>query len=359
MKSIGIISMQRIINYGSFLQAYGLKRLIEGQINCNVEFIDYQYEQSLVESDIVRESVISKIKKNRSVVKYLAKKKYFRDVEKSLVDDLKKIGVDHKNYNRDVDAVVIGSDEVFNCMQPYPVGYSRELFGKGFEDKTVISYAASFGHTKIKDLERKGIKNEVQDMLSKFARISVRDDNSAAIVAELLGAEPLHHMDPVLMYEYDDEMKTYNTDESGYIIVYAYAGRLTIEEERYIKQFARAKKKKIYSIGHYSRIADKNIICHPFYVFSYFKNADYIITDTFHGTVFSIKTNSKFCTIIRDGNRNKLESLLKSLNQYGRAVHSLKDIERLYSTNIDYKATNEIIEREREKSKQYLKESLQ
>lgn len=58
--------MHRIVNYGSFLQAYGLKKLIEGQISCNVEFIDYQYEKSLVEDDYIYETIIEKLKKNRS-----------------------------------------------------------------------------------------------------------------------------------------------------------------------------------------------------------------------------------------------------------------------------------------------------
>lgn len=358
MKKIGIISMHRIINYGSFLQAYGLKRLIEDQTNCSVEFIDYKYEKSLVENDIIHETIIEKIKKNRSIVQYLKKKKYFKDVEKALIIDLKKIGIDQINYSRYVDSVVIGSDEVFNCMQPYPVGYSKNLFGKGYEDKNVISYAASFGHTKIENLRKKGIDSEVSEMLSKFKAISVRDKNSASIIKELLNIEPEQHMDPVLIYEYEYEIDHYKIEETGYIIVYAYAGRLTVSEEKFIKQFAKKHNKKIYSIGHYSRIADKNIICNPFYVFSYFKKADYIITDTFHGTIFSIKTNSKFCTLIRDSNRNKLEYLLKALNQYNRAVQSLQDIERLYNIDINYTSTNKIIETERKRSKQYLKDNL-
>lgn len=58
--------MHRIVNYGSFLQAYGLKRLIGDQTNCSVVFIDYQYEKSLVEDDYIYETIIEKLKKNRS-----------------------------------------------------------------------------------------------------------------------------------------------------------------------------------------------------------------------------------------------------------------------------------------------------
>lgn len=94
------------------------------------------------------------------------------------------------------------------------------------------------------------------------------------------------------------------------------------------------------------------------YVFSYFKNADYVITDTFHGTVFSIKMNTKFCTLVRDSNRNKLEALLNKLDKLERKVEKLEDIERLYNTEVDFYKTNQIIEQERKKTTLYLKENI-
>lgn len=116
-----------------------------------------------------------------------------------------------------------------------------------------------------------GIVQEIKTMLSKFAAISVRDENSAHIVKQLLGYDPEIHMDPVLMYDFAQEIAEYKTSEKDYIILYAYTGRLSREEECYIKKFANRHNKKIICIGHYSNIADKNIICNPLYVFSYFK----------------------------------------------------------------------------------------
>lgn len=359
---VGIMSMQRIINYGSFLQAYGLKKMIEYVTGFDVEFVDYRFGVDLTEESQItnrREGLIHKIQKNRTPWNYIRKMRYFRQVRESLIEDLKRIGVDEANYDSDVDILVIGSDEVFNCLQPYPVGYSKQLFGDDYEQCNVLSYAASFGSTQYEDLVRNGIDEEVKDMLSKFKAISVRDENSASIVKKLLGTNPEINMDPVLMYDFGREIKSHSTNKKGYIIVYAYTGRLSREEEDYIKNFAHTIKKKIISIGHYSNIADENIICNPFYVFSYFKNADYVITDTFHGTIFSIKMNTKFCTIIRDSNRNKLVALLKKLGRLDRKVEQLSDIERLFNTEIDYSKTNTIVECERKKTIAYLKENLQ
>ena len=228
----------------------------------------------------------------------------------------------------------------------------RPLYSK------IVSYAASFGSTRYEDLVDTGIAHEIKTMLSRFAAISVRDENSAHIVRQLLGYSPEIHMDPVLMYDFTQEIAEYTTYERDYIILYAYTGRLSREEENYIKKFAKRHNKRIICVGHYSNIADKNIICNPLYVFSYFKNADYVITDTFHGTVFSIKMNTKFCTLIRDSNRNKLEALLNKLDKLDRKVEKLEDIERLYNTEVDFYKTNQIVEQERKKTTLYLKENI-
>ena len=83
--------------------------------------------------------------------------------------------LDKLNYDCEVDTLVIGSDEVFNCLQPYPVGYSKQLFGDGYAHSKIVSYAASFGSTRYEDLVDTGIAHEIKTMLSRFAAISVRD----------------------------------------------------------------------------------------------------------------------------------------------------------------------------------------
>ena len=330
-KKIGIMSMQRIINYGSFLQAYGLKKMIESVSKSEVEFIDYRFgvdiTNRLKKPQSKAESIVDKILKNRTPWNYLKKKNFFKEIERNLILDLKNIGVDKLNYD---------------C----------EAHSK------IVSYAASFGSTRYEDLVDTGIAHEIKTMLSRFAAISVRDENSAHIVRQLLGYSPEIHMDPVLMYDFTQEIAEYTTYERDYIILYAYTGRLSREEENYIKKFAKRHNKRIICVGHYSNIADKNIICNPLYVFSYFKNADYVITDTFHGTVFSIKMNTKFCTLVRDSNRNKLEALLNKLDKLDRKVEKLEDIERLYNTEVDFYKTNQIIEQERKKTTLYLKENI-
>ena len=176
-KKIGIMSMQRIINYGSFLQAYGLKKMIESVSKSEVEFIDYRFgvdiTNRLKKPQSKAESIVDKILKNRTPWNYLKKKNFFKEIERNLILDLKDIGVDNLNYDCEVDTLVIGSDEVFNCLQPYPVGYSKQLFGDGYAHSKIVSYAASFG---TEDWEYNQIQEDIcRKLISKFSAISFEE----------------------------------------------------------------------------------------------------------------------------------------------------------------------------------------
>lgn len=354
-KKIGIISMQRIVNYGSFLQAFGLMKIIEN-LGYDVQFVDYKYEKSIAKLE--NKSFFKKVAENINIYDFVKKKliiNKFRTKYKS--DYLQLLNITKENYNPDIDALVIGSDEVFNCMQDYPVGYSRELFGKNYENVDVISYAASFGHTTLEQLMKHGIDGEVGELLSRFKNISVRDENSYKIVDSLTDKTPLFHLDPALIFSYDKYL-TNNVNLRNYIVVYAYTGRLTKAEEKYIKKFAKTNGKKIVCLGMYQKIADYNLVVSPFEVLEYIKKADYVITDTFHGTIFSIINHSKFCTIIRKSNKNKLTYLLDKLQQKSRMVNTIGDIAKLYKEDVDYKKTDLILSAEKKKTEKYLKENL-
>ena len=128
------------------------------------------------------------------------------------------------NYNPALDCLVIGSDEVFNCIQKNSnVGYSLELFGKDNCAKKLITYAASFGNTTLEKLQKYGKVNEIGILLRKFDAISVRDINSGTIIEELTGRIPAYNLDPVLTYDYMkccDKIPQIKIEEK-YLILYA------------------------------------------------------------------------------------------------------------------------------------------
>ncbi len=354
-KKIGIMTMHRVINYGSFLQAFALKNILE-ELGHEVQFVDYKSEKSFFEPNHI--TFVNKVVRNINIFEYLRRKYITQKFRyKYSAEYLKLLNVDIENYNPDIDALVIGSDEVFNCLQDYPVGYSTELFGKNYENMDVISYAASFGHTTLEELKNYNLDLEIGEMLKKFKRISVRDKNSYQIIYSLTGREPFIHLDPVLISSFDKYL-TNTVKLKNYIIVYAYPGRLTKNEEKFIKKFARKNGKKIVCLGLYQKIADHNLVVSPFEVLEYIKKADYVITDTFHGSIFSMKMQTKFCTIIRESNKNKLQYLLEKMKHEKQIVSSLEDIEKIYNEEIDFTNSNAIMESEKINAIDYLKKYL-
>lgn len=370
MSKVGILSMQRIKNYGSFLQAYALKNIIKN-LGHEVEFVDYHIEKPVI---LEEESIglKRKIKKGLDVLKYDAKlahklgyinhkknfgKKYFPLLELT----------EEPNYNPNLDVLVIGSDEVFNCIQKNAnVGYSLELFGKNNNAEKVITYAASFGNTTFDKLKKYKKDKEISELLSKIETISVRDNNSGEIVEKLTNKKVVYNLDPVLIYDYMNDCENIpKLDiQEKYMIVYAYNGRISKEESKWIKEYANKKGYKIYSIGGAQKCADKFIDCSPFEVLAYFKNAECIITDTFHGSIFSIIANKNFVTLVRKsvgneyGNEEKLTDLLSRLELENRITYDIEKAEEILNKEIDYDKVNDIIEKQRKLSIEYLKNNL-
>ena len=144
------------------------------------------------------------------------------------------------NRDLDLDVQIIGSDEVFNCVQSNTnVGYSRDLFGHRSPARRVISYAGSFGNTTMEKIEAFSIREMLAEDFSRFATISVRDRNSALIVEKLTGQLPEIHLDPVLAYDFmrlEERIPTERQFAGKYILVYGYSGRLDHEENEIVKR---------------------------------------------------------------------------------------------------------------------------
>lgn len=266
---------------------------------------------------------------------------------------------DIRKYRTEVDVLVIGSDEVFNCLQTNPdVGYSKELFGKDNNAGKVISYAASCGHTTLEGLKKHGIDSEVGVLLSAFSSISVRDNNSFEAVKELTDRPLVINVDPVIIFDFDKLIPPH-IELNNYILIYAYGNRInSIVEINTIKRFAEKYNKKLVSVGTHQRWTDIKIEADPFELLAYVKGADYIITDTFHGSIFSIKYNRPFATIIRESNKQKLSDLLQRFSVTDREVRDMDELEEILQRPINFDEVNRIIGVETEKSIRYLKENI-
>lgn len=228
--------------------------------------------------------------------------------------------------------------------------------------ENVFSYAASFGATTYDDILKAGILEETKNALSNLSAISVRDNNSKKIIEKIINKEPEIHLDPVLISDFKDEIESASEFQSNkkFMIVYSYAGRINNQKEiKNIKNFAKKNDLKIYTIFCRYKWADKTIIPEtPFQVLKIFRRAEYVVSDTFHGSIFSIISHKKFCTLIRDSNKEKMTSLLKRFNLQSHAVFDSDELENKITQDIDYDIVDDIRDTERNRTLKYLKENL-
>ncbi len=372
---VGIMSMQRIINYGSFLQSYSLKKNIEA-LGAEVQFVDYEPGPVLIKSGDTKNHKIKQfIEKVKGKVLFPHKTNatimgaYWKEYNKlndTFYDEvLPLLGVTkEKNLYPALDALVIGSDEVFNCVQyNADVGYSKNLFGYGNRADKLLSYAASFGNTTEDSLREYEIYDEVQEMLTQFDYISARDMNTYNLCKKMTGKNIIKNVDPVFLYDYSKEVDQIEVTEKDYIVVYAYANRFSQAESAEIIAFAKKHNKKLKCLCAPQLYIEGYTALKPFEILAYVKNADYVITDTFHGSVFSIKYNKPFATYVRNtgsaGNNEKLNDLLDTFGLMARSVNGNKKLADVLAQDINYKKVNQIIDEEVSKGKKYLKEALQ
>lgn len=352
---VGILSMQRVVNYGSFLQAFALQNIIKNRGDC--EFIDI--ERGVVFPELRRTPGFLM---RKAIDRYfnwdvITRIRYAKKLESRFRNEFFGMLDIDEHHIAHFDTVVIGSDEVFNFAQRVPWGFSRQLYGSVKNADKVISYAGSFGNTTWKDILHFGVGDDIAGAMGSMSAISVRDDNSSDIVERLLSIRPLKHVDPVLVFDFSPYVSF--PVEEDYLIIYTYPNRIKAPKEiQAIKSFARKHNKKIISIGFYFPWADKTVIPDPFEVLGYIANADFVITDTFHGSVMSIKYNRPFVAMVRPSNRQKMLSLLSQFGLVERIVCDMDLLERKLLTPIDYCSVNALLELERTRAFQYIEENI-
>lgn len=363
MTKVGIISMQKVPNYGSFLQAYALKQLLLSVGADSVDFLDIKNGRQFLPVErsnrwlnnlnvLLSGKLASRIK-TRQYLKVKRERffpyyEYFRNDNPS--DTIYGLAV-------------IGSDEVFNCCQPSPWGFSRQLFGDVENSKMAITYAASFGSTTMQKIEQFNLSGDIAECLGMLNSVSVRDDNSFQIVKDLTGKEPQKHLDPVLIFGYKEELNR-EVDavvpKDDFMIVYSYAGRIDDRKEiKSIKAFARQNGLKLYSLFCNYDWCDGEIVPeHPLQVPAIFSKAKYALSDTFHGTIFSIISHIKFGTLVRSGNVQKLSSLLGGLGLIDRIVKEPESLSSVLVKDINYDDVEKVLDKERSRTINYLSQAV-
>ncbi len=374
MKKVCILSMQRVPNFGSLLQSYSLKKMLE-ELGAEVHFIDIQKNEqdnmtvkarSIVFDGEMEASggLQSKLKKidrytwNRLRVRRIADKQddmfeQFRKNELLIKDSDNK-----KTY----DLCVIGSDEVFNCMTPSPWGFTSQLFGNVEQAEKVITYAASCGATTYEKLNPE-MKKIVREAFKNISGFSSRDENTKKFIEQLTDEPIEESLDPVWIGNFYREIEDAEIDvklPEHYCIIYSYYNRIHNEDEiQAIKKFCKEKGLIPVAVGAPQMWLKNYVAVPPFSMLKIFKKADFIITDTFHGTIFSEKFNGRYAVLLRKSNRNKLGDLVKKLDAENHLIPNFNQLNDVYDVFNDREKSRRKQIEEREKSLCYLKKYIE
>jgi hypothetical protein len=340
INKIGIITHHNVHNHGAQLQLNALKMVLESK-GFNVVVLDYNKNYDFYSNDANSKYNIS-IKSIPFYIKYIfkygIKRTMFNIHKRKLLNISKKLICNNTEFytkSMNLDLVIVGSDEVFSIE----TGLNPFFWGHGVPSKRIISYAASFGPTDMDFINSKNAYNFIKSGVAQFDKISVRDINSQNIISALSTTIPPIVVDPVLLYGYDKELSASISKRKikrPYILIYSYDNNMNDKDEIVkIISYARLHGLKLVSGGFFHSWCDYNINVDAFGVLELFKNADLVITDTFHGTIISLITKRNFAVKIRN-NSNKLAYLLEQYDLLDRITDSFTDLDKVFSYEINY-----------------------
>ncbi|NBK97193.1 MAG: polysaccharide pyruvyl transferase family protein [Erysipelotrichia bacterium] len=363
----GIITHYDVHNHGAFLQLNGLIKVLKRDFNIDAQALQFDKNYDFAETG-VKEKHLLGIKSIGFFMDYIWNRGlglFIFNIKKrglflNFINNENLMGP-RSDQSEEIDGVIVGSDEVFALH----TGLTPEFFGYKLPSKKVFSYAGCFGPTTIEEVRRLKCEKIIGDGLSSMIGLSMRDQNSIAVAKELTGRESELVCDPVILYGYKEELaKHTNPNLPRYLLVYAYESRLNEPNEyQPIIDYAHKNGLIVVCPGFYHKWADKNINADPVELLRYFKYADCVITDTFHGCVMSIILGKEMAVKARKGtanldNANKLLNLMDEYCIADRRIGDEWNLDDIFSKKVNWEATNKQIESRRSASLDYLKRMI-
>ena len=253
------------------------------------------------------------------------------------------------------DIYCAGSDQIWNS--DYNNGINETYYLAFAPDNSrKISFASSIGMDLIPPKENEHIKK----LLSDFSCISVREEKAEELL-ESIGIESVNLIDPTLILNKErwSQMSAAPVISEPYLLLYKLKGDNTIDSLAH--KIAKQRDLKIVriSFGSQRHISGETVICLPEIseFISLIKNASFVVTNSFHGTCFSINFNRQFYSFARGNYNSRIMNILKKVGLTNRFLSSNIPHPQLAS-DIDYSAVNIALESERKRAKKWLAEAI-
>lgn len=363
---IGIYSLPFHSNYGGILQSYALETILK-QMGHETYVFNQSWLDHIGKKDKLKRVMFK-------VYNLFASEKRFadRDALNLSISELKRFWSTHitnlvnfndyceiKEYN--LDAIVVGSDQIWRK------GYckdTREYF-LGFTNGWCIkriAYAASFGVSEWQ-FDKAETKDLIQ-LISQFNAVSVRESDGVCLCKKYLNVNSELVLDPTFLLK-----------KGNYICLRNRVNKP--EGKRLVSFMLHPSKEKKKMVCYVSNILDARVVDIDIpmkekgnsYVTPYssietwlteFMDADYVITDSFHGMAFSINFNIPFVTLGNiQGGQARFTSLLKLFDLEKRMTTSEEMIISLLKEQMDWTTVNQKLDNLRSRSMAFLKSVLQ
>lgn len=337
----GILTVYNALNYGCFLQAYALKKALN-ELGCEAVFIRVQSD-----SGVVAKALKKAVLRKKFV---LSRIQAVRERICILKEDLRELPVENKP--EDLDLILVGSDTMWDIAKP--TFQKREYYGGAEFGCPQYTYAVSCSDSTEKDFYK---MQRLTENISSFQTITVRDCHTQDLVRSMWGIHAKKVCDPTLLVSKDTwKMEPVYEDLTDVLLVYTYY--FSDKIKRFILNFAQKRNLKVISIGIFQEWCTGHINCHSLEFPSYLSKAAYVVTNTFHGTIFSAMFSRNF-VIVENGNKVREivfdlgihEKFFKLDDSYDRFVKIIQSV-------IDCKAVQDKIEQLQEMSNGILFEIL-
>lgn len=363
---IGILTQPLLKNYGGILQAYALQLTLKRL--GHEAWLVQRSQNSHSFYKWLRTHLTNSIKYvlGRKRVKWYSRKQENATyvnmqnfINRTIIPRTPKIfssdGLYEDYKHQHYDAYVVGSDQVWRpvyspCQSDYYLGFLPT-------DESVIrlAYAASFGTERWEYSDK--LSRQCKVLLQNFKGVSVREDSAIDLCNSHLGRnDVLQVLDPTLLldkvdYEHLVGTKTITNKRKKKIFCYILDDSLHLRNLR--QELAEQLHCECFTISP----SEERVCPSPKIWLQEFMEADFILTDSFHGCVFSIIFNRPFVVLGNDGRgQSRFNSLLRIFKLQDRLVVK-HDVELIYNTilrNVDWSVVNIQREEWKQKSLNYL-----
>jgi len=361
----GLVTFYHIHHYGAILQACATARAVES-LGSECEVLQYHVNQN---NELFRKptGVGAAAADVHTALHYNALKTRYERFEEFKARWLKLTERHYLSMEElcaappEWDVYLSGSDQIWN-PKIFPNGRFDPVYFSDFAAGRKIAYAPSFGVPYVPE----EMQPELKEYLEKFSHIAVREEQGRQIVRQASGRDVPVVLDPTLLLRREDwsALAAPETAEKGYILCYCISKPGALEP--YIRRLAEETGLPVVQLCGIRRKVHPAAKCvldaGPAEFLSLFRDAAYVCTNSFHGTVFSVQFGKPFFTAVSPAEmaapeKSRTYSLLGRLGLTDRIIGKGDTAELL--APIDWAAAEERLEEERSRSLQYLKAAIE